>query len=79
MIPKKECMDKCKELADIYRDTLVYKCHQMLISGSVDLDEFENDYRLPKLLATAAARNSTDIFSPPDGLESFIKNLEHFA
>jgi len=61
------------------RDFLKKKAQDILNSGAIDIEDYDNDYRLPKLVLCATlkdARWQYEPFNEPD--KKTIKNLEHF-
>jgi hypothetical protein len=63
---KAEFKSKYKELVDKSFDDLSGYCEKALKSGSINLESFDDDFLLPKLVLLAALRNCFDQWKPQD-------------
>ena len=73
---KKQCMQKVRELAQTMRQDLIEEAERLFDSGAIEKKEYDDDYRLPKILITAAIKRRGDGFSPlADEGKAELKNL----
>lgn len=77
---KEACAAKVKELVENMAEAIKAKAMFLYESGAVNADDYsDDDYRLPKLLVTAAARDQADSYRPMDpALREELVNLEKF-
>jgi hypothetical protein len=55
------------------------KAKDILSSGAIDLEDYENDYRLPKIVLCAVLHDMVWQYEPfNDKDKRTVKNLEHF-
>lgn len=55
---------KYNELIEQAVEDLKGSLHKIIQSGAVDIQEYDDDYRLPKLIICAASRRLYDQFRP---------------
>lgn len=75
---KEQFFNKFNELIqENIESQLHIKANTVLRSGSVDLNDYDDDYRLPKLVLVAALRSISHDFAPfyEDG-KKVLKKLE---
>lgn len=55
------------------------ECQRLLKSGAVDLEAYQNDFMLPKIILSVALKNAAYHFTPlsPEWQKE-MKNLMHF-
>jgi hypothetical protein len=76
---KEQCIAKLEELYPTLIEYLRERTSSLLCSGAVDLDEFVNNYALPKILLCAALKDSVDAFTPIGNRQrEILKDLESF-
>lgn len=80
MATKEQAMEKIKEMIPDFQEWLLKRCDELLTSGGIDLTGFANDYRLPKIVLTAALADAGEtLYSPRDPISRRIaQNLRHF-
>ncbi len=61
---KKQILAMCEELAESVKTEVVHSCIRYLQSGVINLEYFEDNYRLPKIMVTAAIKNAESLFRP---------------
>lgn len=60
---------------------LMEECKRLIRSGAVDLENEQDDYRIPKALIHVALKNVADGWSPlhwDKATQKLIKSLSHF-
>jgi hypothetical protein len=73
---KSKHQDKINELADLMASALKIECQKLVSSGAIDESDYDADeYKLAKLLMTAAMHRLKDEFAPRYGLVKELKNL----
>jgi hypothetical protein len=76
---KKQFIKKVKELHKQTNKTLLEKAEKILKSGCIDLNNFKNDYVLPKIFITAFYNKMSFQYRPFDVLaKREVKNLQYF-
>jgi len=70
MQERSQAINKCKEMLVDVQQKLVEEIKYMLDSGYLNLEEYDNDYRLPKILLCAALCNVARGYSPIDKKDS---------
>lgn len=77
---KQQALDKIdKMIAEYYPHKLREECARLLESGGVDLEAYENDFRLPKIVLSTALKNEAWQFKPHTKEDQkAAKNLEVF-
>ena len=79
MVTNIEVMDKVHELLSKSHATIIAKSERILHSNAIDLDSYENDYLLPKMILYVALRECADSWKPnTPSVREDLKNLEHF-
>jgi hypothetical protein len=63
---KENIRSKVIEMIDDHRKTMEEKLDALLDSGHIDFENTEDNYRLPKLIVCALARETERQFSPPN-------------
>lgn len=73
---EKQFKAKFRELAKNVSDHAEKKAMQLIRSGAIDLDDYENNYRLPKLVLKAAFNDAVAGYRPlNDNDRETAKNL----
>jgi len=75
---KVQARKKCKELAGKVKDDLVKKIEQLMASGGIDLDSYEDNYIAPRILLAAALVDEADQFMVRDCDKKAVNNLKYF-
>ena len=57
-------LDKTDELSDKTASDMREKARKLLKSGAIDLSNWENDYRLPKIVTTALCKEAAYQWQP---------------
>jgi hypothetical protein len=62
-----------------FMDFFNKKAKDILSSGAIDLEHYENDFQLPKAVLCAVLKEASWQYMPfsPEG-KKLVKNLEHF-
>lgn len=73
-------MEKVKSLLPDLDAWLIKRCDELLRSGGVDTESFEDDYLLPKIVLTAALKEGAETLYMPRarGWRRLVKNLGNF-
>lgn len=68
-----------KELLENVNESVNREVTRLLSTGAIDLDKYEDDYRLPKLLLIVSLENIAKKYSPlsEDGQKE-LQNLRRF-
>ena len=79
MQTKRQIMDKFHELMSRSNEEALSECNRLLASGAIDLERYEDNYVLPKILATAILRKVSYSWEPlsKEGKQT-VKNLVNF-
>ena len=78
------CIDKINEMAKDVEGYLRDESKRLMGCYAIELEDYKDDYTLPKIILTVALRNCANQYVPWGGGSckiSFmeeIKNLEHF-
>jgi hypothetical protein len=76
---REQIMAKIDDLLADARTAVHKEAQLLLTSGAVDIDEAEDDYRLPKLLYSAALTRLADSYAPLNAADrQLLKNLSFF-
>jgi len=60
-------------------EEVIHKAYNLLRSGGVDLDNYNDDYLLPKIILYVALKQTADQWMPLDKDSLKVaENLEHF-
>lgn len=79
MQTKKQCLEKVHEMAEKVPAKILEKADQLIKSGAIELEDYEDNYILPKILLVAALEYEADQWRPFDrNYQKTIKNLSHF-
>jgi len=78
MVNKKQVLTKIKAMAKEHNKALLKECERLLNCGGVDVDSYENDLRLPKVILQVAAYNINFIFDVNSEAKKDVENLKHF-
>ena len=81
MQTKEQCLEKVAEMAAQISKRIREKAVQLLNSGGVDIESYENDYRLPKIILVACLEHEADSWRPlteNKAARKAIANLRHF-
>lgn len=81
MQTKEQALAKVKEMVDRdYKDgTILKKCAQLLDSGGLNIEKYEDNYILPRILLHVALKNEVFQYKPRSKEEQKeAANLEHF-
>ena len=73
----KEILEKVAALEEDLHEQVVREITRLLSTGAVNLEEYTNDFYLPKILYTQALRNISNAYAPPD--EAGRRLLRRFA
>jgi len=61
---KRQFIEKVKELIKVQNKTILEKAELIFELGGINLDNFENDFLLPKAFMTARDKRLADDWSP---------------
>jgi len=81
---RQDAISKTNEMIDCQDgaiDFIKKEVERLLSVGAVDLDDYENNYKLPKVILITALRNCASQYLPPKDnkpLHKEIKNLSHY-
>ena len=77
---EKQFIKKTEELIKRTADRMRIKRSTFLKSGAVNMADYENDYRLPKIVMLALCKEACDQWMPlsPDDRNT-ARNLSHFV
>jgi hypothetical protein len=76
---RKEFDAKLNELISQIPDLIKGQAQHYIVNGAIDLDDYENDFILPKAVLCAALAEVKFQFHPlSDEGRKLVKNLEHF-
>jgi len=81
---RRRAIKKVNEMIDCEGGVIDYlkkETERLLSVGAVDLDDYPDNYELPKVILIAALISCTDQYRPPSDnkrLNKEIKNLSHF-
>lgn len=81
MQTKEQCLEKVYEMTGQLQAHIMKKAKQLLNSGAVDVEGYEDDYRLPKILLVACLEHEADGWRPLKENKKArreIANLRHF-
>jgi hypothetical protein len=73
-------MEKIREMLPDLQEWLLKRCDQLLRSGGIRLEDYEDDFLLPKILLTAALLDAAhDCYGPRDPkFMRQVQNLRYF-
>ena len=75
----KEILEKVAALEEDLQEQVVREITRLLSTGAVNLEEYTNDFYLPKILYTQALRNISNAYAPPDKAgQHVLRNLARF-
>ena len=79
MTTRKDVLSKIDELMPDITEFIKQKAEKALSCGAIDLDDYEDDYTLTKIVLTAVAKELSYVYRPwsESGREE-VKNLESF-
>jgi len=78
---QKQFEQKYKRLVHTLRSDLVVMGLKAFNSGAINKTEYQDDYRLPKMILTAALKNVSEYYTPPGKDFKFrkeVNNIRHF-
>jgi len=78
---KKQFEEKINYLIQSSTDYVMQEALRLFESGAIDTNKFSNDYILPKIIFSAALKNTAKEFEPLTTNMEYqkdIKNLSHF-
>ncbi len=76
---KNQCMKRIKSSQKDIRSYILKETERLLNSGGVNLDDYEDEFLLPKVLLTVACKSLVAQYSPySDRGKADVKNLAHF-
>ena len=81
MQTKEQCLEKVAEMAAHVSKHIRKKAVQLLNSGAIEPGEYEDNYRLPKIILVACLEHEAYQWGPLDGNKAdkrAIVNLRHF-
>ena len=75
-----EAIEKIEEMINTDKDKLIQTCKRLLDSGAVDVQGAENNYRLPKIILSAALHYEAAQYAPLGNSKDrkILNNLKHF-
>ena len=75
----KEILEKVAALEEDLQEQVVREITRLLSTGAVNLEEYANDFYLPKILYTQALRNISNGYAPLDKAGCrLLQNLTRF-
>lgn len=76
---KKDFKSKTKELITLVKEDLLKESLRLFDSGAINIKEYQNDFRLPKIILNAALDKSMNDWRPlTKESNEAIENLKHF-
>lgn len=72
---------KVGELIGSVKDQLRAECVRLFLSGAIDVESYQDNFVLPKIMISVSLRNIADDFSPSRfsaKYSSDMENLKHF-
>jgi hypothetical protein len=74
-----ELEKKVDELLESHRVSAKAKALQYVMSGAIDIGDYEDDYILPRILVTAALRDTCESYNQLlAAYREALENLKHF-
>lgn len=78
-LTKTQFKEKFSELIGGLGPYLLKKAKELIDSGAVDLKNYGNDHRLPKIILQAVLKDAAENFRSPHPLDKKeVENLSHF-
>lgn len=77
---RQDALQKIDEMINEQDGVVEYlkkECERLLSCGAVDLDEYGNDYRLPKIILMIALENCSYQYSPLSHDKNLIRELKN--
>ena len=79
MITKEQFLTKFDELTDTTAEEMRKSARKLLLTGGVNLEQFDDDYRLPKIVACATCHEMSRQWQPLTSEdEKEVANVERF-
>ena len=76
---KAECLTKIREMLKDVRGSAIAKADHLLKSGAINLDSYENNYLLPKIILTVVLEDIAGAYAPlTRKSKADVRNLRHF-
>jgi hypothetical protein len=77
---KIQAIEKIKSLLPDLQEYLLERCNQLIASGGIDLESFNDDFQAPKIILTAATADAVEgCYMPRDcHLRRLVSRLRHF-
>ena len=76
---RKQAQKKLRSMMPDLRRYLFKETDRLAASGGIDLNRFDDDFIVPKILLTAALQNAAFQYGPYlDDHKKAVKNLSHF-
>ena len=76
---KVDFKEKIDSMLPELMQTLRKECERLYDCGGVNPDDYENDFRLPKLILSVAIRSKASQYTPLNAQDKRIaRNLEYF-
>lgn len=78
-LTKTQFKEKFSELAGPLKPYLMKRAEELVDSGAVDLKNYGNDHRPPRIILQAVLKDAAENFRPPHPLDKKeVENLSHF-
>jgi hypothetical protein len=76
---KQDCLNKIDEMIPDMVEYVKKRAERYLSSGAIDMDEFDSDFVLPKVLLHVCLNDASDQYKPLWAeAQEVAKNLKHF-
>jgi hypothetical protein len=74
-----EVTKRIKEMLPDVTTSILKQAERLLNSGAVSLEDYEDDYQLPKIILTACLSEIADSYKPHDKTDiKTVNNLRYF-
>ena len=79
MLTQEQYLKMCDELSDKTAEAIRAKARTLLKTGAIELSDWDNDYRLPKITLCAICKTMSEQWQPlTDADRKEVDNIEHF-